>query len=254
LNSSRTLSVVVPAYNEERRLPNLLSVLENSAAQVIGEVGLTLYEVVVVDDGSTDSTTALLQRHPNLRVIRFDANRGKGAAVRAGILAAGGDLVLMTDVDMATPLDEVGKLLTAVDAGADIAIGSRALSDSQILIHQPWYREAMGRTFNVLLRLFTGLPFHDTQCGFKLYRAEQVRSVFERQRIDGFAYDAEVLVLARKAGLHVEEVPVRWSDDHRTTLSLVGAPTRMAVDLLRVGWLARRPNAFGVSRSAAKAR
>lgn len=252
MSSGHTISIVVPAYNEERRLPDLLGRLEQSAAQVMGDVGLTLHEIVVVDDGSTDRTPELLRGQEHLRVIHFDANRGKGAAVRAGVLAAGGDLVLMTDVDMATPLDEVRKLLAAIDRGADIAIGSRALSDSQILVHQPWYREAMGRTFNVLLRALTGLSFRDTQCGFKLYRVDRVRAVFEQQRIEGFAYDAEVLVLARQRGLHVEEVPVRWSDDHRTTLSIVGAPTRMAIDLLRIGWLARRPSAFRASRSAAK--
>jgi dolichyl-phosphate beta-glucosyltransferase len=241
----RSLSVIVPAYNEERRLPALLDAFENEAEAILGDAGFSFDELILVDDGSHDETTQLLNARvgsiPQLRVIRLPENRGKGAAVRTGMLAAAGDYGLMTDVDMATPLTEVGLLMNALSAGADIAIGSRGLPASSIEIHQPWYRELMGRSFNRMLRLLTGLPFHDTQCGFKLFRLDRVRPIFELQSVDGFAFDAEVLVIARRLGLTVSEIPVRWADDHRTTVGILGAPSSMIVDLVKIGWTARRP-------------
>lgn len=199
----------------------------------------------MVDDGSADQTAELLRDRPasnfRLRPISFAENRGKGAAVRAGMLAVDEPLALLADADMATPFEEVTKLAAALDAGADIAIGSRGLAESDIVVHQPPYRELAGKGFNLGLRLLTRLPYRDTQCGFKLFRLVRARQLFELQRIAGFAYDAEVLVLARRLGLRVAEVPVRWFDDPATTVKLFSASSRMAVDLLRIAWLARGP-------------
>jgi len=141
---------------------------------------------------------------------------------------------------MSTPLEYLGRLSAALDRGADVALGSRGLTDSDVVVHQAAHRELMGRGFNRLLRLLTGLPYRDTQCGFKLFRLARVRGVFERQRVDGFAFDAEICVLALRAGLEVVEIPVRWANDPQTRVRLVGSSAQMARDLLRIAWLARR--------------
>ena len=239
-------TLVVPAFNERRRLPALLATLER-AEELFSPAGLRLAELLVVDDGSTDGTADVV-RGPergffSSRVIRLEPNRGKGAAVRAGMLAVETPLALLSDADMATPLTEAEKLAAALAAGHDVAIGSRGLPESDIVVHQPPYREFMGKTFNWGLRALTGLPYRDTQCGFKLFRFPRSRPLFELQRIDGFAYDAEVLVLARHLGVRVAEVPVRWVNDPDTTVKLFSASSRMALDLLRIARLARRRGA-----------
>jgi dolichyl-phosphate beta-glucosyltransferase len=238
VTARRTLSVVVPAHNERRRLPAALAELTD--ARWLEEQNLTLQEILVVDDGSSDDTAAIADRR-GVCVIRLDRHRGKGAAVRAGMRAARGELALLCDADMATPFRELPKLLAAIDAGADVAIGSRALAGADIAIRQPIYRETAGKTFNVLFRLGTGLPYRDTQCGFKLFRLAAARPVFELQRLDGFAYDAENVVTAVRLGLRVDEVPVRWADDRDTRVQLVASSLAMAADLAKIAWWARRP-------------
>jgi len=230
-------------FNEERRLPAMLDALREHAALAAERANLTLVEIVAVDDGSTDSTPELLADVTGLpaplRVVRLSRNTGKGAAVRAGMLAATGQIALMTDVDLSTPLDELRLLMAAIDDGADIAIGSRGLATSQIVVHQPAHRELMGKTFNLLLRLAAGIPWRDTQCGFKLFRLDRAGRVFELQRIDGFAFDAELLVRARRLGFDVVEIPVRWVDNPDSRVGLVGSSTRMALDALRIAYWAR---------------
>ena len=243
--SRPTLSIVVPVWNEERRLPGCLERLEAEAAAAAAAAGLELSDVLVVDDGSTDGTGQILAAYQGLpgrfTYLRFErANRGKGAAVRAGMLAVESDLALMSDVDLSTPLDELAKLAAAIDDGVDVAIGSRGLSTSNVLVHQPWYRERAGKTFNLLIRLVTRLPWRDTQCGFKLFRLATTRQLFELQRVDGFAFDVELLVLARRRGLQVREVPVRWVNDPDTHVSFVSSSARMAFDTLRIAYRARR--------------
>jgi dolichyl-phosphate beta-glucosyltransferase len=238
-----TLSVVVPAYNEELRLPALLRALDSAADPVLASTTMRLVEVIVVDDGSADRTAEVVRTFAGLEgrlsLLRLPANRGKGAAVRAGMLAARGDRALMTDADMSTPFADIGSLSRELDCGRDIAVGSRALADSRVLVHQPLVRELMGKGFNLLLRLATRLPWRDTQCGFKLFRLETTRALFEAQRIEGFAFDAELCVIARCLGLSLAEVPVRWSNDPDTRVRLGGSSLRMALDILRIARIAR---------------
>lgn len=240
------LAIVVPVFNEERRLPSLLDALRRDGDRLVAGAGLELAEVIVVDDASTDRTAAILAAADRLggrlRVRRLPGrNRGKGAAVRDGMLAARAPLALMTDVDLSTPLDDLGVLVAEFDRGADVVIGSRALRDSRVLERQPLYRELMGKAFNVGVRLLTRVPWRDTQCGFKLFRLETARRLFELQRVEGFAFDVDVLVLARRLGLIVREVPVRWVNDPDTHVGLLTSSPQMARDAIRIAYWARRP-------------
>lgn len=233
-----TISIVVPVFNEERRLQILFDGLRADADRVASSLDLELLEVIAVEDGSTDGTAGLLDRFDGLperfRVIRFPRNRGKGAAVRDGMLAARGELALMMDADLSTPLEELGVVLAAIRNGADVAIGSRALDRTKVLVHQPVYRELMGRVFNRILRFITRLPYQDTQCGFKLFNLETAIRLFELQRVEGFAFDAELLVNARRLGLTVKEVAVRWIDNPDTHVGLVTASSQMLIDTIKV--------------------
>jgi glycosyltransferase involved in cell wall biosynthesis len=240
---ARSLSVVVPAYNEESRLPALLERLRADEHELFAPAGLRVDEILVVDDGSTDGTRRLTEERAlqddRLSVIGFDRNRGKGAAVRAGMLAAVGERILVTDVDMSASLEQTAALSAALDRGADVAIGSRGHPDAAILVHQRFPRRQLGKTFNTLFRGLTGLPFRDTQCGFKLFRQPAGRLLMERQRIAGFAYDAELCLNATRLNLHVVEVPVVWSNSGESHVRLVRSSARMAVDLCRIAWWAR---------------
>ena len=225
---------MVPAYNEAARLPLTLPKL----AQFCERHGST--ELLFVDDGSKDATAALVQefaaRYPFARLLRNPGNRGKGYSVRHGMEQAQGDWILSTDADLSSPLEEVDKLLVAVEKEqAAAAIGSRALDRSLVGVHQAAMREWSGRVFNVIMRAATGLPFRDTQCGFKLFRSDAARIIFPRQRLDGFGFDVEDLLLARIHGLKVVEVPVRWDNVEGTKVSaLTGA--RAFWDLAVVRW------------------
>jgi dolichyl-phosphate beta-glucosyltransferase len=247
-----SLTIVVPVFNEERRLPSLLEKLEGDVDVVVTQAGFELSEVIVVDDGSTDGTAAMLDAFEGLpdrfRVLRFERNRGKGAAVREGMLGAQSSFVLMTDVDLSTPLEDVRHLAAALERGADVAIGSRALKESQVLVHQPLYRELMGKTFNLLVRALVRVPWRDTQCGNKHNQHKKTHGLFELQRVEGFAFDVEVLVLARRLGLRVAEVPVRWVDHPDTRVGVVSSSATMALDAIRIAYRARRPLPLGAPK------
>jgi len=240
-----SLSLVVPVFNESRRLSILFGVLEDEAERQAKLAGLELVEVVVVDDGSTDDTAALVgahaERDARVRLMRLGRNRGKGAAVRAGVLSVKSGLALVSDVDGSTPMSELIPLAAALREGNAMAIGSRDLPGSNVKVHQPAHRELMGKTYNFLMRKLTGLPFRDTQCGFKLFRLPETRILFELQQIEGFAFDAELCLTATRLGLPIAEVPVEWIDNRDTKVKLLRSSSRMALDLLRIAWLARRP-------------
>lgn len=232
----RSLSVVVPAYNEETRLPETLSRL----IAFLDGCDYSRVEVIVVDDGSRDATARLVEeqaeRDSRFRLVRNPGNRGKGYAVRHGMMEATGDWRLMTDADLSSPIDQLSVLQQEADAhNAAVAIGSRALNRKLVKKHQPWLREMGGRFFNLVMSLLTGLPFRDTQCGFKLYRADAASAVFPRQRLDGFSFDVEDVFIAVRRGFKVIEVPVAWANAEGTKVTMA-ATARAFADLAAIRW------------------
>lgn len=246
------LSIVIPAYNEEGRLGRALSRIREYFAGrsvppgVAPEISLNQLEILIVDDGSKDGTARIAEEWtremPGLRLVSNRENRGKGYSVRHGMLVARGRLALFTDADLSSPIEEIEKLLAAIAAGNDIAIGSRALDRSLISIHQSRHRELGGIVFNGLVRVVTGLPFHDTQCGFKLFRREPARIIFEQQRIKRFGFDPEILFLAKRHNLRIAEVPVRWAHDPATKVQVLRDSLMMFRELvaIRTNWLLGR--------------
>ena len=231
----RSVSIIIPAFNEEKRLPATLRSVREHLALFPWEFS----EIVVVDDGSRDGT-AEAARAGGARVLRNPGNRGKGYAVRRGMLEARGEWALFSDADLSAPIEEMEKLWAAAEReGARVAIGSRALDRSLIGVHQPLLRETIGRGFNIAMRLITGLPFHDTQCGFKLFEARAAAEIFRRQRLDGFGFDVEVLFIARRLGYRTVETPVRWNNAAGTTVSLARGVMAF-LDPLKVRWNAIR--------------
>ena len=204
---------MIPAYNEEKRLPATLDQVVHWLCARKPRLG----EIIVVDDGSTDRTSTLVdeyaRQHAVVRLVRNPGNQGKGYSIRNGMLAACGDWVLYSDADLSTPIEEADKLYRAArEKNASVAIGSRALDRSLVEVHQPLFREYSGRFFNLVMRMLTGLPFNDTQCGFKLFEKNAAMSIFSRQLLNGFSFDVEDLYIARQCGIRVVEVPVRWAN------------------------------------------
>ncbi|HEV3375232.1 MAG TPA: dolichyl-phosphate beta-glucosyltransferase [Candidatus Acidoferrum sp.] len=228
------ISIIVPSYNEEHRLPETL---ERIAAYVRAS-GREM-EILVVDDGSTDGTAAVAESFRDkfgaLRVLSNAVNRGKGYSVRHGMLEARGRIVLFTDADLSAPIEEADKLFAAMET-YDVAIGSRALDRGLISIHQSRFREFAGVIFNAIVRLCLRLPFVDTQCGFKAFRREPCRIVFEQQRIERFGFDPELLYLARRHGLRAVEIPVRWGHSPATKVSMFRDSLQMFLDVLIIRW------------------
>ena len=228
------LSIVIPSFNEELRLPGTLTAI----AKYIRASGRSA-EVIVVDDGSRDQTAAVAALHTNqiqgLRVLRNPENRGKGFSVRRGMLEASGRTVLFTDADLSAPIEEADKLLAAL-ADHDVAIGSRAVDRSLISVRQSRFREFAGIIFNVIVRLALRLPFVDTQCGFKAFRREPCRVIFEQQRIERFGFDPELLYLARHHGLSAVEIPVRWAHSPATKVSMFRDSLQMFLDIFVIRW------------------
>lgn len=229
-----SVSVVIPAFNEEQRLG---STLQRCCAYLEPRAGSSGFEIVVVDDGSTDTTAAVAAHHAleheQIRCLSYRPNRGKGYAVRTGMLEASGTRCLLCDADLSTPVEELELLDARLDDGADIAIGSRSMPDSIIVQRQPLYREYMGRTFNHLVRALGLSAFKDTQCGFKLFTAEAARELFSRAVIDGFAFDVEILALAQ-GRFRIDEVPVRWAHQNESRVAIGSGSASMAYELFRI--------------------
>ncbi len=229
MNAPPELSIIIPSFNEELRLP---ATLEKIAAYIRDRRPNT--EVIVVDDGSTDRTAAVAESSKDkiaeLRVLRNGTNRGKGFSVRRGSLEARGDVILFTDADLSAPIEEAEKLLAAMES-YDVAIGSRAVDRGLIEVHESLFREFAGIVFNRIVRVILWLPFVDTQCGFKAFRRERCRIIFEQQTIERFGFDPELLYLARHHGLSIEEVPVRWAHSPATKVNMFRDSAMMFVDV-----------------------
>jgi dolichyl-phosphate beta-glucosyltransferase len=231
---TRSISIVIPAFNEEKRLPSTL----DRVSRYLEQGAWDFAEMLIVDDGSRDGTVRVAEsfatRANRLRVLRNPGNRGKGYSVRHGMEQAAGEWALFSDADLSTPIEELETLWAAADARkAQIAIGSRALDRALIGVHQSAIRETAGKLFNLGVRVITGLPFHDTQCGFKLFETRAAREIFKRQQLERFGFDVEVLFLARRLGYAAVEVPVRWNDVAGTKVSTLGGLSAF-LDPLRV--------------------
>src|SRR6185503_6500320 len=228
-------SIVIPAYNESARIPATL----DSVVACIRERGWPA-EVVVVNDGSTDSTARLIKdfaaRAPEVRLLENPGNRGKGYSVRAGILQAQGEVVMFTDSDLSAPIEEAERLFAAILNGADIAIGSRWLESGRQTHRQPLYRQIFGRCFNMVCRMVMNLPFADTQCGFKAFTRSAAQTVFQLQTIERWGFDPEILFIALKRSFKIVEVPVSWAHDERTRMSYLKDGMQMLKELAIVRW------------------
>jgi len=224
------LSIVIPAYNESLRIESAL----DRVMTCVTEQGWDA-EVLVVDDGSTDDTSEIVQRwmdrFDRLHLIKNPGNRGKGYSVRNGLLQAAGDVVMFTDADLSSPMEEANRLLAAIAGGADVAIGSRWMDRTRQTIHQPLYRQFFGRCFNAVTRLVMGLPYKDTQCGFKAFRRSAAQIIFRLQRIERWGFDPEILFIARKLKYTVREVPVTWGHDERSRMSYLKDGLKMLEDM-----------------------
>jgi len=228
-------SIVIPAYNESARIGATLE----SVLSTIRERSWNA-EVLVVNDGSTDNTADVVAKfisgYPPLRIIQNPGNRGKGYSVRNGMLEASGGIVMFTDADLSSPMEEAERLFAAIREGADIAIGSRWLERKRQTLKQPLYRRFFGRCFNAVTRLIMGLPFADTQCGFKAFTRDAAQTVFRLQRIERWGFDPEILFIAIKRGYTVREVPVTWGHDERSRISYLKDGIKMLEELLYIRW------------------
>jgi len=228
-------SIVIPAFNETARIPATLE----SVIACIRENAWDA-EVIVVNDGSTDSTAQLVldmaREAPEIRLLENPGNRGKGYAVRNGVLHALGDIVMFTDSDLSAPMNEAERLFAAIAGGADIAIGSRWLASSRQTHRQPLYRQFFGRCFNAVCRMVMRLPFADTQCGFKAFTRAAAQTIFQLQTIERWGFDPEILFIALKRGYKIQEVPVSWAHDARTRMSYLRDGLQMLKELVIVRW------------------
>ena len=223
-------SIMIPAYNESARIEGTLE----RVLWCVQKRGWDA-EVLVIDDGSSDETAEIvqlwMQKYERLHLVKNPGNRGKGYSVRNGLLQSAGDIVMFTDADLSSPMEEAERLFAAIDEGADVAIGSRWLDRQKQTIHQPLYRRFFGRCFNRVTRLFIGLPFKDTQCGFKAFKREAAQTIFRLQTIERWGFDPEILFIARKLKYKIAEVPVTWGHDERSRMSYLKDGMKMLEEM-----------------------
>jgi dolichyl-phosphate beta-glucosyltransferase len=229
------ISIVIPAYNEDARIGNALAEVVRCVRDRDWHA-----EILVVNAGSTDPTAAIVQdfaqRNPEVRLLDNVKNRGKGFSVRHGVLHAVGEVVMFTDADLSAPMEEAERLFDALRQGADIAIGSRWLERQRQTLKQPLYRQFFGRCFNAITRLVMGLPFADTQCGFKAFRRPVAQTIFQLQRIERWGFDPELLFIALKRGYKIKEVAVTWGHDERSRLSYLKDGVKMLEEIAYIRW------------------
>lgn len=246
-----TYSIIIPAFNEGRRLG---TTLEQVTAFIAHEHWRA--EIIVVNDGSTDNTADLVReftnRNASIRLVNNPGNRGKGFSVRNGMLNAHGDILLFSDADLSAPISEAPKLISAIAAGADVAIGSRWLDPSLQTHRQSLLRQFLGRGYNLLMRIILGLNFKDTQCGFKAFTRRAARLIFPAQRIERWGFDPELLFLARRAALPVQEVAVRWGHDRGTRIHPFSDGLQMFLEMLSIRWSDMRGRYQVTATQAAK--
>jgi dolichyl-phosphate beta-glucosyltransferase len=227
------ISIVIPAYNEEKRIGKTLKKVYEYFKEKKIE-----FEIIVVDDGSNDKTVEIVEKFSfdkkEIRILKHEKNMGKGAAVKTGILNAKGELILFTDADLSTPIEEFKKLKKEIENGYDIAIGSRGLKDSKIVIPQPFYRRIIGKIFPFLVRLIVINDFKDTQCGFKLFKKEAGKKIFSQLKTDGFAFDVEVLARGKKENFKIAEVPVVWINSPYSSVKIFKDSFKMFISLLKI--------------------
>jgi len=229
----RSISVVIPAFNEERRITPTLDKLI-----AFFFTKHCKYEIIVVDDGSTDKTSEIVQsfssNNPSVKLIRFSNNNGKGFAVKAGMLSATGDLLMFMDADGAAEISDIEKLVNAIQSGADIAIGSRAIKDKNINISTKFLRAFLRKVLNLIVRLFLFKDIYDTQCGFKMFTKEAAKFLFERQQLSGYGFDMELLFLANRKGFKIKEVPISWRAVPKGKLNPFWDSFRILADIIRI--------------------
>ena len=226
------LSIIIPAYNEEKRLGRTLEEIRTYFQDKD-----CVYEVIIVDDGSSDNTTfvasdSLLAKESKLKVVKNEINRGKGFSVRRGMADAIGELILFSDADLSTPIEEIEKLNLHLLNGFDAAIGSRSIQGSQVKEPQPKYRVLMGKTFNLMVRAFVLKGFIDTQCGFKLFKKKCIENILPKMKINGFSFDVEMLYIATSNGYKIKEVPVVWIDSKGSKVNPLYDSAKMFMDLI----------------------
>lgn len=227
------ISVIIPAYNEEARIQPTVERISSYLQENFSE-----FEIIVVDDGSSDSTLTVIQnlsnKFPNIRLIHYPGNSGKGYAIKTGVLSSSGKFLLTCDADLSTPIEELEKLMPFIHKDFDIVIGSRGLQESDIIVRQPWYRQRMGKIFNILVRILVLRGLKDTQCGFKLFRGDTARKLFKKSHINGFSFDVEILFLAEKEGYRIKEVPVRWLNSPNSKVKIIHDSMNMFLELFRI--------------------
>lgn len=232
----KSISIVIPAYNEAERIGPTIETIHDYFRKKPQS-----FDIIVINDGSRDNTANIVldlaKEIRNVILLDIPINQGKGFAARKGMIHAAHDLILLTDADLSTPVDEFEKLVPWMRKGYDIVIGSRGMKESEITLRQPWYRRMMGKAFNLLVRTLIVNDFKDTQCGFKLFRRGAAARIFRASKINGFAFDVEILLIAKKMGYKTKEVPIRWIDSPRSRVNPLRDPVKMLLDLLRVKFL-----------------